>query len=160
MLDGQEDKAVKEVCGDIWNYHSLGHIVVITTNGTIKDNGRAVMGRGTAQQALRKFKELDLFLGHSLKQEGNHCFYFPAQRLITLPVKHNWWEKADVELIDRSLEELSVTVTPKVQGYERVFKPVVLTRPGCGNGGLEWYDVLPLMLGRIDERFIVVDRTK
>jgi len=33
-------------------------------------------------------------------------FYFPEYGLITFPVKHNWWEAADLDLIDRSAREL------------------------------------------------------
>ena len=46
---------MKEITGDIWDYHKQGHWIVITTNGTVKSNGEAVMGRGIALQARAKF---------------------------------------------------------------------------------------------------------
>lgn len=142
-----------EVVGDIWAYHRKGHIIVVTTNGTIKNDGRAVMGAGVARQALDRYRELDRFLGHSLKTQGNHVFYFPDKRILTLPVKHNWWETADLELIDRSLDEL-LRIAPKSD------KEICMTRPGCGNGGLDWQDVMPLLLGRIRNDYIIVDHAK
>jgi len=42
---------MKEVIGNIWNYYNKGNWIVITTNGTIKKNGEAVMGRGVALEA-------------------------------------------------------------------------------------------------------------
>lgn len=144
---------MKEIQGNIWDYHKNGHVIVITTNGTIKNNGCAVMGAGTARQALDRYRELDRFLGHSIKTQGNHVFYFPDKRLITLPVKHQWFETANLELIDRSLDEL-LLIAPKTN------KEIVLTRPGCGNGGLKWEDVMPLLLGRICNDYIIVDNAK
>ena len=40
---------------------------------------------------------------------------------------------------------------------EHGFDTVVLPRPGCGNGGLRWQDVRPLLGLSLDDRFIVVD---
>ena len=39
---------MKEVKGDIWNFYNKGYWIVIPTNGTVKRNGEAVMGRGVA----------------------------------------------------------------------------------------------------------------
>jgi len=33
---------------------------------------------------------------------------------------------------------------------------VVLPRPGCGNGGLDWDDVRPILEAILDDRFTVV----
>lgn len=49
---------MKEVYGDIWEYHKQGYWIVITTNGFVKKNGCAVMGRGVAKQAVTKYPSL------------------------------------------------------------------------------------------------------
>lgn len=44
---------MKECQGNIWTYGA--DIIVITTNGTVRKDGACVMGRGVAQQALKRF---------------------------------------------------------------------------------------------------------
>lgn len=57
---------MKEVTGNIWDYHEKGYWIVITTNGTVKANGEAVMGRGVALQAKRKYQGLPWRLGQEI----------------------------------------------------------------------------------------------
>jgi hypothetical protein len=35
---------------------------------------------------------------------------------------------------------------------------VLVPRPGCGNGQLDWEDVKPILLDHFDDRFIVVTK--
>jgi hypothetical protein len=49
---------VKEIVGNIWDYYDKGHWIVITTNGIVNKNGEAIMGRGVALEAAKKFKDL------------------------------------------------------------------------------------------------------
>ena len=46
------------------------------------------------------------------------------------PVKYNWWEQASLELIKESAIALK-----KAAEFEDT---IILPRPGCGNGRLEW----------------------
>ncbi len=121
---------MKEVFGDLWEFDGL---IAITTNGFVKRDRTCVMGRGYAKQAAIKFPGLPRKLGTKISAEGNHVFYFPEHRLITFPVKHTWWEAADLGLIERSARELLKMIeVKKIQ--EAVYPP----RPGCGNGRLKW----------------------
>ena len=44
---------MKEITGDLWDYYRRPmHTICITTNGTIKKNGKAVMGRGCGNGQL------------------------------------------------------------------------------------------------------------
>lgn len=140
-----------EYRGDIWDYPA--DAIVVTTNGFVKKNGEAVMGRGVALQAQRYLPPA--MLGRRLQVTGNHVNVFTGRLqlamptdIVTLPVKHNWFEQADVHLIARSLRELRFVTN--AMGYE----VVALPRPGCGNGGLNWEDVKPL-LSDLDDRFVV-----
>ena len=63
---------MREVVGDIWDYHAKGHWVGITTNAVTKENGEAVMGRGIALQAAQRFPLLARQLGAKLRHDGNH----------------------------------------------------------------------------------------
>lgn len=139
-----------EVRGNLWTYPA--DIRVITTNGTVKKNGECVMGRGCALEATKKYSGIAKILGTHIKEKGNHVgFIFgSAEGIWSFPVKHNWYEKADIELIKRSAEEL-VALLPKDKKLR-----VVLPRPGCGNGGLKWEDVKPVLEPILDDRFHVI----
>ena len=70
--------------------------------------------------------------------------------LISFPVKYHWHEPASLELIEQSAALLELFAA------RQQWKRVVVPRPGCGNGGLEWKDVKPIIESYFDERFIVV----
>lgn len=133
---------------------------VITTNGFIKKNGEAVMGRGCALEAAQKWPDLPAFLGRAMRRNGNVTMFLygpgdegviePFTNMISLPVKHHWREKADLALIFRSVVTMIEIVD--VQG----FRHVVMPRPGCGNGGLDWDYVRPPLAAILDDRFTVV----
>ena len=129
---------MKEVFGDLWEFDG---IIAITTNGFVKTDRTCVMGRGCARQAAVRFPELPRKLASRISAEGNHVFYFPEHRLITFPVKHNWWEVADLGLIQRSARELL-----KIIEVKEIKEAIYLPRPGCGNGRLRWEDVKKFLL--------------
>ncbi|MGE3341563.1 MAG: ADP-ribose-binding protein [Candidatus Altimarinota bacterium] len=145
-----------EVFGDLWTYPA--DVRVITTNGTVKKDGSCVMGRGCAFEAKQRHQNLDKILGSLIKNHGNHVHILfmgnalvmdPA--LLSFPVKHNWYEKADADLIRRSAEELTLMVDDQHR-YWRGSK-VALPRPGCGNGHLKWEDVRPILApNQLNER--------
>lgn len=167
-----------EAYGNIWDLASDYDAIVITTNGYVKKNGEAVMGRGIALEAAEKNPGLPLLLGEAIKEEGNRVFMFPLWRVwnskvphvrtwnpvteitfITFPVKPvvgtkgemGWKAKADIDLIRTSTEQL-VELMDAVKGYDTVIMP----RPGCGNGGLKWEQVKPVIEPLLDDRFTVV----
>ena len=143
---------MKEVKGDIWDYYDRGNWIVITTNGTVKKNGECVMGRGVALQAKQRFPELPLKLGQAIKVSGNVPRGFLSLKLLTLPTKHNWWEKSDLVLIEEGCKKLMIDY--KVDSL----KVVYMVRPGCSNGRLDWKDVKPILEKYLDDRFIIVER--
>ena len=147
-----------EAVADLWAVDC--HARCITTNGTIKANGRGVMGRGCAKEAKTRLLGLEITLGAQLAQHGNHVAVLSHTGttsapipLVMFPVKHEWHQRADVDLIEQSAWELVNLATAK--GWQRV----VLPRPGCGNGGLNWPDnVRHLLLPILDDRFLVVTK--
>lgn len=125
----------------------------ITTNGTVKANGRAVMGRGTAKQATERYPFLQLTLGRAIRGWGNvPCILLPDERpmLVSFPVKHEWHELADLDLIARSAREL----VRLADGAG--WRVVLLPRPGCGNGQRKWSEVRPILQPILDDRFTAV----
>lgn len=124
---------MREVSGDLWKYPA--DIRIITTNGTVKSNGDAVLGRGCARQAVERYPQLPHVLGKSIRERGNHVRYFPKYDLIAFPVKHAWFQAANIDLIIRSVQELLKLI--------RLDITYAMVRPGCGNGQLSWMRVRP-----------------
>ncbi len=145
---------MKEIRGDIWTFYNKGYWIVITTNGTVKKNGKAVMGRGVALQAKKRFPELPEIIGTHIRYDRSKVDFLFSHRIISFPVKNNWWEKGSLILIERSCNEMLNLLT-----YEpyREIKEVYLVRPGCGNGQLNWEDVRPILEKYLDDRFVVVE---
>ena len=140
-----------EARGNLWEFES--DCIVITVNGTIKKNGEAVMGRGCAKEAANLFPNLTYLLGNSLKVSGNKTFHYwlKGVHLLTMPVKHNWWERADLELI----KESALGLIPHADGWK--FNTVVMPRAGAGNGKLDWEsEVKPILDKILDNRFIAI----
>jgi len=148
---------LKELQEDIWKYWEKGNWIVITTNGNIKKNGEAVMGRGLALEAKQRFPDLPKQLGERLREYGNKVFTFTKFRIITFPVKHKWYEKADLKLIEESCKGLNTIFQYNLSGIPT---PIYLSKVGCGNGKLNWKDVKPILEKYLDERFIICEREK
>ncbi len=123
----------KEVKDDIWNYPD--NIKVITTNGNIKKNGNAVLGKGIALQASRRFQDLAFRYANHIKINTLSCAYYPSYKLILFPTKYNYWQNASLILIRKSMEE-----TLKICKNNNI-KKVIMPKVGCGNGLLYWNSV-------------------
>lgn len=113
------------------------------------------MERGIAKQAAEKYPWLPSRYGQVLKwTEGNQNNYNlmveAKSKIICLPVKKKWSEKADITIIADSLRQL----VPIMGGGDRIYLPLL----GCGYGELEPKDVMPL-LEALDDRFTLVLRS-
>jgi len=146
---------------DLWSGHSLGGAMAITTNGTVKTNGEAVMGRGCALEATQKLPGIQKMLGEFIQKNGNHLCVWNGvwsinnqkMCIITFPVKHNWWERADLALIEASAYSLAEIYRQNPD------KKVYLPRPGCGNGNLDWEsEVKPVISKILPDNVIVVSK--
>jgi hypothetical protein len=146
---------MKEITADLWM--QLCDVRCVTTNGTITNIGRGVMGRGVAREAKDRYPGVEAHLGRMLRRFGNHTMLLVEAApdripLVAIPVKHEWHQRADLLLVKRSIEEL-VALTEK-QGWQNVMLP----RPGCGNGQQKWEDVERIVRPLLDDRFTVVYR--
>jgi hypothetical protein len=140
-----------ETVGDIWEYADQDDMIVITTNGSLTGDGRAIFGRGVARQAATRFPELADKLGRLLAEQGSHVFEL-GNGIITFPVEETPWSLPDLRIVARSAQELRLLADRS--GWQRIVVP----RPGCGGGGLAWQDVQPLLAPWFDERFIVISQ--
>lgn len=139
-----------EVVGDIWEYAGTGFIV-ITTNGSVTGDGRAIFGQGVARQAAARFPGLAERLGTLLAKRGNHVFDLENE-IVTFPIEETPWSLPDLRIIARSAQELRLLAD--LSGWQRIVVP----RPGCGGGGLAWQEVQPLLATYFDHRFLVISQ--
>ena len=159
--------------------------ICITTNGFVKKNGEAVMGRGCAAQAKKMLVGVDKALGSAIKRAGNRvqhlCSYgdltagkiqlysFPVKPVSEVcngarsnVVKHmrhqfstgqtvpGWACVADRQIIITSIRQL------KNIADNQLWDTVILPRPGCGAGELDWGMVRHELHQRLDHRFYCI----
>lgn len=167
-----------EIIGNIWDYYDKGYNICITTNGFVKKNGCAVMGRGTALQAKRRFPRLDRKLGDMLggptvdnpstywmliEEIMPRVFTFPVKRDIDICspdniVKHMTWKFKIGDIVPGWALKAEVEIIKEsllllsLQHFNKRFGEIILPRPGCGGAGeLNWeWDVKPLCEGYED----------
>lgn len=137
-----------ELVGDLWEH--LGEAtLVVTTGGLVSRSGDASMPRGCARQARERFPELPAVLGRLIRQRGNHVHEL-GWGLVSFPVEQTPFEVPGLGLIERSCQEL-LALTDR-----RNWPRVVVPRPGCGGGGLDWQEVRPILQRYFDQRFWVI----
>ena len=135
---------IKEIDKNLWDFDGKLYYRVITTNGNLKRDGSAVMGKGIALQARQIYPLLPSALADHLKMFGNVVGIFPYYNIITFPTKNNWWEKSTYELIEKSCFQLyDVCLENKVD-------KIVMPKVGCQNGGLEWSKVRRILYENLD----------
>lgn len=141
--------------GDIWQlqYECQGWIV-IPTNTTIRQDGRAVMGAGLAKQAADRYPELAKDLGDHIRVFDD--VLFTSLPIVCLPTKHDWRRPSQLRWIERgciALKEFADLLT-SVNYHNAILLPQL----GCGLGGLDWERQVRPMIDSILEgdRFVLV----
>ena len=118
------------------------------------------MGRGCARQAAVRFPELPRKLASRISTEGDRVFYFPEYRLITFPVKHNWWEAADLGLIQRSASELLKNHRSEKDQGSRLSSPARMRQRSAKLGGREENPLANPQVGPIPHRDLQQNRRR
>lgn len=158
---------MREVIADDFSYifrvaNGPNEAICITTNGMIKTNGHAVMGKGIAKAADDYFK-ISSKLGEYLKKYGNRAFdmgFFSAygqvpHHVLTFPTKHDWRNDSDINLIRTSAEQIVRICNARNINF------CYLPEPGCTNGHLNYEtQVKPILESILDNRFVVVRTQK
>lgn len=147
-----------ETVGDYWVAWKKEWIpaIVCTTNMVVKPDGNLVMGAGIAKAFKEKFPEIDRIWGNRVKRGCKNLMitdywdYDDKQILVALPTKYHWKDPSPMELVVKSCQEL------KIAADFHDWWRVLMTRPGCGNGGLKWEDVKK-EISFLDERFKVIN---
>lgn len=146
---------MKEISGDIFKMMETGNFdgFCVTTNGEIKKDGKAVMGAGVAKAVRDKFPGIDSRLGFLLKNHGHyvaHLGEFEHGKIMTFPTKFNWRSKSEIDLIVKSARELEALIE------KHNYSSILLPKPGCSNGGLEWEYVKSKVENILSDRVIII----
>jgi O-acetyl-ADP-ribose deacetylase (regulator of RNase III) len=149
-----DHKHMKEIKGNIFDVKDADAICV-TTNGVVKANGELVMGKGIALEFAKRYPGLAAHFGKVVKYNGNRVFMFMTEpdqaQVVSFPTKNHWKDGSDIDLIIQSAKEL-VYLTTRYSWVK-----VVLPRPGCGLGGLDWEkEVKPAIENILDDRFYII----
>lgn len=169
---------MREIRGDL--FRQKCDAICITTNGYVNKQGNAVMGRGCAYQASKLWPDIPRKLGNRLKEYGNKTrliWRTEDYRVIAFPVKpafvvcasnsanvvghmkHSFrkgqnvpgcFAVAETDIIVQSAKQLVVLANT----YK--LKSVVLPRPGCGAGELEYSDIRDKIKNILDDRFLII----
>jgi hypothetical protein len=151
---------VLEVQNDFWHEAGTGayDAVCCTTNRIIKSNGELVMGAGIAKLFKEKYPSLPREWGQRIKT-GDHMQGVMLTRkdkddlyLVAFPTKHDWKKPSRMEIIEFSAKAL------RWQARLLNWKKVLLPRPGCSNGGLDWDKEVKPVLENIlkEDRFVII----
>ena len=114
------------------------------------------MGRGCAKEASEKYPWLRKEYGKKIKTHGDVVIFFNKDKLIMFPVKKSPYEIASIEMIKRSCSMLNVWFID-----EFITEKVIIPRPGCGAGMLDWNEVKPIIeefTNYIGDNLIVVSK--
>ena len=169
---------MKEIKGELFSHIGTADIVCITTNGFVKSNGLAVMGKGCAKQATEKWPKIQSKLGNRIRARGNIVTGLikegntviaaypvkPVSEVFTgeNAVKHmrdkfkvgdtvpGWACLANIEIIKKSARKL-VAIADHFN-----FTNIVIPRMGCGAGELMWSEVRKHVENILDDRFSVI----
>ena len=131
--------------GNMFDHLEEADLVFVTTNGTRKQGGFLVMGRGAALQFKQQFPTDYKKLSHLAIVQGTDYLNCIVYNLVysgkfgLFQVKYDYWNKADLDMIKESTEALT-RLAKKLPN-----KTIFLNFPGIGNGKLTEESVLPVI---------------
>ena len=117
-------------------------------------NTVGVMGKGIALQFKNAFPDNYDAYRRACADEAvrlGEMFVFETgvlgrpRWIINFPTKQHWRARSRLHHIESGLAALCATIR------EHEIKSIAVPPLGCGSGGLDWADVLPLILTRLDE---------
>src|SRR5438270_7627373 len=112
-------------------------------------NGVGVMGKGVAEQFKKRYPEM--FEDYKRRVDAKsvqlgkpYCYRDSTnQQIINFPTKDHWRSPSRLRDIESGLDYLAL------HAQEWGVKSLALPPLGCGNGGLEWPEVGPLIYSKL-----------
>lgn len=148
-----------------WEEASSGNYdgIVCTINQMIKKDGCLIMGAGIAKQFAEKFPKLPEIWGDHVQNKQSYIttIFTPLNKLgyenqdkyvIGLPTKIHFAYNSDIGVIKNSCAVLRAGI--EALGLQKVLMP----KPGCGLGKLEWDNVKSEIESFLNsDKIVVVD---
>ena len=156
--------------------------ICITTNGFVKSNGEAVMGRGIAKSIADQRPKIKKKLGELLKTIGNQVHILGVVNntvIITFPVKpismeilapddfnyivnhmknkFKYDDKVPGWACKADIDIIKKSIRELTDVTKKFGIPVYLPKPGCGAGELQWSDVKSVIEEYCHENIIICD---
>jgi O-acetyl-ADP-ribose deacetylase (regulator of RNase III) len=108
-------------------------------------NCEGYMGKGIAYQFKLRFPEnnkeyVKACRNQSLRIGTLHYFLEKEKLIINFPTKDKWRKKSEINYIHQGLSELVKLIN------SLKIKSIAIPPLGCGNGGLNWTEVKPLII--------------
>lgn len=125
---------------------TVGDILESTTECLVNTvNCEGYMGKGIAYQFKLRFPEnnkdyIKACRSKSLRIGTIHYFWEKGKLIINFPTKDTWRKKSQVDYIHQGLVEL----VKLIQSLN--IKSIAIPPLGCGNGGLNWTDIKPIVI--------------
>lgn len=147
-----------EIHKDFWQEvnSNVYDAICCTTNQVVKNNGELVMGAGIAKLFKERYSSLPREWGQRLltqnHDEGMMITKMDTFYLVAFPTKYDWRDPSDIFLIKRSA--ICLANHAKLMDWKKVLLP----RPGCSNGGLDWKRQVKPVLEEIliEDTFITI----
>jgi len=165
-----------EIQGDIFDFINDPTVdaICITTNGIVGNDGKCLMGAGTAGEAASRWPDIRKNVGKIITNLGNvpgligiidekDQFVSPNRKVVesenykclifSYPTKEDYKDNSDIDLIVKSAYKM-VNFADKFN-LTKIMLPVM----GCGvfTGRLNWeQDVKPKVKEILDDRFYIV----
>lgn len=108
-----------------------------------------VMGKGIAYQFKksypRMFGEYQRQCRRGEIRLGEVTSYFEGGRIIVnFPTKDHWRAKSTLDAVSKGLDALAIFIA------EKRIRSIAIPPLGCGNGGLDWADVFPIITTKLE----------
>lgn len=167
-----------EIRGNLWDHLGTADVICITTNGFVKRDGNAVMGRGCARQAATRYPQIQTTLGqHNRSQGWREPTFLMADQgtaIWSFPVKPKTLPAGSTSDLIVSHMRNKLNPAYPIPGWAAIasvdiicfsakrlashannfnWSKVIVPRPGCGAGELSWAQIGPRLHQILDDRF-------
>lgn len=79
-------------------------------------------------------------------------FTISLERIVSFPVENSPYERPELSLVECSCRELVQLAD------EKRWQEIIVPRPGCGGGGLEWKCDSRIVARYFDNRFTLIQK--
>lgn len=139
----------------MWDLAKPRNTIVIPINKVLKPNGELVMGAGVAEQARRRYEQLELYFGQQLSI-GEEYVHIPMGNgvwLAGIPTKNHFKDKTTKEMLEKAIVYLEKVMYGT---HGKTVCPLL----GAGLGGLDSMYVFRKMREHFKSTDLIIPLTR